>query len=1081
MTRNAVLSLLLLLLLSPFALFGEDGGLPTFVYNPALSPDGKTVAFEYRGDIWTVPFEGGEARRLTLQMARECHPLFSPDGRWIVYSAEYHGDLDLYVIPSGGGEPRRLTYAPGSEVACSFSPDGRTVYFYSTRDGREDIFSVPFEGGTPVRRVYALKDPLLGAAVSPDGKKVLFTFRAGYGGIHRPAFKTMYTSEIYIADNTVPFTSIERLTDDLYYDFRPRWDRLGKNVYFMSARTGGLNIYRCPWPGDLEKDAVAITKFDDRGVSWYDVAADGRIVFTRNKRLYTVREGFDPQPLVFAAYDPPRVSYPEFVQEKPSVTDYDLSPDGKKIVFVAGHDLFVTSTAGGYARRLTATPEREMHPRWAADSKRIVFSRVHGGGLNLFVLDAATGKEKAVTKGSDSWFFPSFAPDGRILCQHNLDTVCLVDLDGKVDVLHKGRYFVLPLGDSPAFHMDPKGRWLYLAPYNSVNNGEARVLDLKAKDAAPFKFSWLGGDSYPVAFTPDGRAFIYNNGTRALNKAIAVVLKEKPKERTHPARKLQELLEPPKKSGKDEGGKAEKKDEPTGPRIPSLDSSALKLRSRPALPALKDAHMVLTVLKDGRLLVMVMKGSRYDICVAPLFASSRSQVKAVTTSPGRKGRVALASDGKTLYYLEKGVIWRASLKGGKSVPLKIDPVRRAVDVRMLRKAVFEEALWVLHYGFYDPALHGADLDYIRARYTPLVLACRDAREFNDVMADVMGEFDASHMGFYGRSMIGRLGVAPERKAHLGFFYDDALMAEKGLLRVSELVRKTPAWDDGLLKVGDYVLAIDGEPVRKGVNVFSLIRDKANKEVELSVASDPAGKDKRYVPLKLITSGSFRSARNYHWRTENRLYVERKSKGRFGYINLLDLMDREYTRFVKESQEYLADYDGVLLDFRYNVGGYVAGKIAEMLDDEPWLFTKYRTLPFMPEDLLRRGSTFFKPTCGLFNYASFSNAEMMCAAYRLKHLGPSVGTPTAGGVIGTGALALVDGSYMRLPSNYVVDRYGRNLERSPTAPEYIVDRDIADIMAGRRPQLDKAMELLAAEVERRRDRLAPQPKETKGKD
>ena len=112
---------------------------------------------------------------------------------------------------------------------------------------------------------------------SPDGKKVLFTFRASYHGIHRPAFKTMYTSEIYLADNTVPFTSLERLTDDLYYDFRPRWDREGRNVYFMSARTGGLNIYRCPWPGDLEKDAVAITKFDDRGVSWYDVAADGRI------------------------------------------------------------------------------------------------------------------------------------------------------------------------------------------------------------------------------------------------------------------------------------------------------------------------------------------------------------------------------------------------------------------------------------------------------------------------------------------------------------------------------------------------------------------------------------------------------------------------------------------------------------------------------------------------------------------------------------------------------------------------------------------------------------------------------------
>ena len=205
---------------------------------------------------------------------------------------------------------------------------------------------------------------------------------------------------------------------------------------------------------------------------------------------------------------------------------------------------------------------------------------------------------------------------------------------------------------------------------------------------------------------------------------------------------------------------------------------------------------------------------------------------------------------------------------------------------------------------------------------------------------------------------------------------------------------------------------------------------------------------------------------------NRRYVEEKSKGRFGYILVKDMMMAEYAKFLLEINKYMADFDGVIIDFRYNGGGLTAGLIAEVLDDQPWLFAKMRGLPWMPEDYLRRGSSFQKATCALFNYASFSNAEMMCAAYRLKHLGPSVGIPTAGGVIGVSPVTLLDGSVMGLPGNFIVDKNGRNLENSPTEPEFFVDRDIIDIMNGAHPQLDRAMVELAKEVERKKVNLKP---------
>ncbi len=287
MNRSSVALLCVLILLGSvlFSHADEPGG-PVFLRTPALSPDGRTIAFEYRGDIWTVPVSGGAATQLTIHMADEIRPLFSADGKWIIYSSNCYGDLNLYVIPSSGGDPRRLTWGPGTDTANSVSSDGRFVYFTSSRDmaSASGICRVPFEGGFPVSLACAPRTSTYNASVSPDGKLVAFNYRSGDRDKVRAGNRTHNTSEIYIADATAPLTNIRRLTSNLEQDFYPTWTTDGRILCLNDSS----NSYQLTSLDPATGAATRITELDGKGIADFSVATDGTIVVERNYRLYRI-------------------------------------------------------------------------------------------------------------------------------------------------------------------------------------------------------------------------------------------------------------------------------------------------------------------------------------------------------------------------------------------------------------------------------------------------------------------------------------------------------------------------------------------------------------------------------------------------------------------------------------------------------------------------------------------------------------------------------------------------------------------------------------------------------------------------
>lgn len=1101
MRRASVLLALSFLLFGCFQFVAADTPeqLPVFLKNPHLSPDGKLIAFDFEGDIWTVPIEGGNAKRLTVHLAYERRPYFSPDGKQILFAAAYYGNYDLYVMPAEGGKPRRLTFSPGNDVPSGWSHDGKYIYFYSFRDDLYDSFRMPAEGGTPSRIAYARRDYCVGPSPSPDGKYVAFNYRSGYQEWNRRGYVSPDTSEIYVGENTVPVSKMVRLTDNWNQDFLPLWAPDSKTLYFVNDERGTYDLYSTN--GLKKSSAKRITKLNDMGIRWYTVASvSGDIVIEMNHRLHRL----DPKsgetkliPITF--YDPPKVQQPEFAVQKVDITDFSVSPDCKKVAFITGHDIYVMAATGGYAKQLTNTADRESNITWAPDSNYVLCNRLVNDAMNIVRIDVRNGAEELIATGADNKYTPYYTPDGKAIAfQRDYEEICMMNPDGtNIRTIVKGVFARRLIGDGRWFDFTPDGKWML---YNENNEVMAyAALAKKIGDNSPaIDLSTLGGNNWPGAFTKDYRQFIYSNyfANRQtiyivdFDKTLAPVKSD--------IEKLDELLNPPAKPKQPEKTDAPKDDtkpqdskdkpaetpkaeekKPEGPQPgDSFDLTNLIDKTRTLRPPIPMNQYFIHLMKDDKnAIIMGYNADNYVVYLANLAPDNTKPHVALTNTPGRKYGVEIDDNENFLYFLTDGALYSLNLKSREQKKISPDTVRKEVDEKAERRAVFQEILWLIKTGFYDPKLHGVDIVRLRAKYAPLVEKCSNDSIFRSLMDEFISEFNASHMGVGSKPGDAMMGMANETTPHLGFFYDDALAAQ-GIIRVSQLVKNTPAGlENSGIKVGDYVLEINGVKVGPGINVYECIRNMMGQEIKLVLSDSLESAETRTAYMKTIDINGMFQARLLDWENSNRRYVEQKSGGKLGYVFLASMMDPDYQKFVAHLSRYMARHDGVVLDFRYNSGGRISHMLTEVLDDQPWLFSRMRGGRWIPEDV-HRDFSFQKAVVGLFNYRSFSNAEMMAAGFKLKEIGKTVGLPTAGGVIGTWPKTLLDGSEMRMPRFSIYDRNGRNLELSPTKPDFNVERDVIDEMAGRDPQLDKAIEVVTKEAKKNSARLMPKlPKGT----
>ncbi|MDQ7088241.1 MAG: S41 family peptidase [Acidobacteriota bacterium] len=1072
------LPILLLLVATSWPAAALEARLPR---HPAPSPDGSEIAFSWQGDIWLVPAQGGEARRLTAHPAADRFPVWSPDGRWIAFQSWRYGNGDVFVLPyDGSAPPRRLTFASTDDRPVDFSPSGLEVLFVSRRDlsirRAPGLYRVWVEGSTPVLEQRALGD---NAAYSPDGQRLAFVRGGTYWW--RRGYRGAANREIWLrrADG-----SLEPLTDFDGDDDHPLWVD-ADTLIFLSSRNGRKNLFRL----EMNSGRVTpLTHFDQTDVRFPRISADGSLVaFEVDQEIRLLRPTDGEQRRVRIEVAPDWTRPP--VEERRASSGAEelvISPDGKLAAFIVHGEVFVTGIRSKKDQQIatpptvqvTRTPQREQDLLWHPDSKSLWVTSDRRGNNDIYRLSPADPKRgwlenlefhaEAVVAGPDEEHAARISPDGRKLAY----------LRGKGDLLVRD----LDSGDqtlihehwSPAeFRWSPDSRWLAYATNDVEYNSEVWIVPA------------TGGEAYNVSRHPDidtaprwsadGRRLTWLSRRHADTLDVwSVWLRREDAERS--AEQWLALWQSGKKGKKKDGqaGKAGEKaarkkkkkktpkeeaaaPEPDVAKV-EIDLQGLWRRAEPLtrLPG-DEGDALLT--PDGRRLVFTAVNEKgRDIFISDWRGR---KPKRLTTSGKAPRALQFDESGKTLFYLSAtGTIQRVSLEGKAGDPVPFS-ARYTVDNAAERRQLFDEAWRALSEWFYDPHFHGVDWQAMRRRYRPWAMDASDHADFADVMNLMLGELNASHMGYRPRR--------PEGGAQTGWIgaLFDASEGGPGIL-VSEVLDDSPAArTDVALLAGERILAVDGREVTETTNIYALFENTVGRRLPLLIAGVDG--EKRRVVIEPVAFSRQRQLRYRQWTRRRRAMVDRLSGGRLGYLHIQGMSMPSFEEFERDLYAAGHGKQGLLIDVRSNGGGWTTDYLMAVLNVRRHAYTIPRDADPATRAYPQGGlplAAWTRPAAALCNEESYSNAEIFSRAFRNLKRGPLIGTPTFGAVISTSGRRLLNGDWVRLPLRGWYDALtGENQENHGVQPDLLVTQPPAeDTLNDKDTQLAAAVELLLERLE-----------------
>ena len=930
---------------------------------PSLTPDGKTVVFAWRGDIWRAPVAGGTATRLTIHEAQDTKPRVSPDGKWIAFSSKRTGNYDVFLMPIEGGEPKQVTTHSGTDIVTDWSPDGKRLLLLTSRDPGPygtDVYEMDIDGGTP-RRIT--RDGGRDASYAPDGKTIVYA--RGFNTVFQDGYRGTANYDLWVTD--VAGASPRRLTNTLQNELNPAIAADGQTVYFLAEAKGRMNFWSVPLAGG---EAKALTQWTDDHARRSTLAWDRKTeAFEKDGRLYTVD---------LSVADPKAVAIPVTVESDVRNSGFDVrtvtegaehvavSPDGAQMAVALRGDLWLLAAAGGDATRLTSGPATDDWPRFSPDGKKLLYYSDAKGNDDVYLLDLATKETKQLTSAKEDDAFPTWAPDGKRIVYTSQRT-----------------------GNKDLFLLD-------------LESGEERQLTRDGKD----------DDDATVS--ADGKWVAYDSG-RGGAQAIWIM---------------------PLAVG---------------------DAQARQVSSGTGF------YQVPSLSPDGSMVA-------YEEMDPTSGGTGGLWVSKSTGGPS----VQISRDGAAAFWSPRGdwIYFSAERNGEKNVyrvraPQSIEVGERVpfigrvpVDRRREFGDLFDEAWHKLKDGFYDPSMHGVDWNALKDKYRPLAVDAEIKDEFYNVVSQMLGELNASHLGIYPGSDDEEADGAPHGPStgYLGLDLD-GVAQEGGGRKITGVQTKGPA-DEAGLRVGDVLKSVAGAPVKAETDLDKVLGGTAGKEIPITFAKGD-GSGERTVKLKAVPQGALSKLLYDLWIERSKKAVEEQSKGEAAYLHLSQMDQPNLARFnaTLSALNQNKKVKALVLDVRNNGGGNIHQQLLDALASKPFIAFEPRGVPRQVQPALRWG----KPVVLLINERSFSDAEVFPYGFKQLKLGKVVGVATAGGVIGTNDITLSDGSKFRIPRVGWFGLNGENLEHLGVKPDVTVEETAEDRLAGRDPQLDKAIEVILSEL------------------
>ncbi len=1052
-------------------------GVTGYYLSPTLLDD--AVVFLSDGDLWRAPLAGGSALRLTTVDGEEGPVRTSPDGRWIAFSAHYDGNRDVYVMPSAGGEPRRLTFHPGRDDVVAWRPDSSAVVFRSSRHTpmREQfLYEVPVESGQPTLVPVGIASSL---TFSPDGRHVAFN-RWDYEFVDWKRYRGGTAEEIWIGNLETgefdPFTQWEGT------DRFPMWH--DDRIYFVSDRGGRRNIYSLAAAAG-ENDLKQHTFHAEFDVRRPDLR-DGRIVYMLggDLRLLDVETGEDR--IIDIDLPTDRLERrPRFESAADNFDSFALSHDGSRVLVSSRGEIWSVPAKDGRAVHITGGTSgvRERLPVVSPDGEQIACISDATGEqeVTLFVADTP-GTGEALTDEKQGWLFaPVWSPDGKHIAYGDLTLrLLLVDVEtGESRVIARSE-----TAEITDYSFSPDGKWLAYTDRwaNEGPGGEIWLYNVAAEK--PHRVTTPYSQDFSPTWDPKGR-YLYFVSARSINPIhgdrdyeqvvphsqvlCALLLNEDVPSPLLPEN-IREMMkgEQQEEEERDESAECEDargdepeeeadSDEPAPVRV-DIDGITQRVVELPVdagyygnLAASEDKLYYMDYALAGR----AKPAPRQPRLWAYDLQKKKSE-QIVDWLP----HYALSGDGTTLAFQRGGEI----LLTDASKPVDWNDLERRVDLHRLRfqldphaewRQIYREA-WRLQRDFYwDEGMAGVDWQREYERYEPLLSRLSTRSELNDLIGEMIGELGTSHANVGGGDAegpphlaVGVLGadVAPDAEANAHRF-TRVLQAEPWETDVQSPLTQTHAH----VEEGDYLFAVNDVPLHASDNLYERLAGLAGEQVRLSVGSSPDRSDAR--DIEIITLDNDRTLRYYDWVRRNREYVEAETGGRIGYMHLPDMSGRGLVAFAKAFYAQL-DKEALVVDIRFNGGGNVSQLLIERFDRKIWARMKGRR----GADETYPARTFAGHLALVTNHWAGSDGDIFPASWRIKDLGPIIGTRTWGGVVGIRAdKRFVDGGMSTQPEYaWWSPSLGWDLENSGVEPDIRVEIEPEDYLSGRDPQLDRAI-------------------------
>jgi C-terminal processing protease CtpA/Prc/Tol biopolymer transport system component len=1069
------------LALSLLLLFSVSALSNTLILQPEISPDGNSIAFSYQGDIWTVNSSGGRADRLTIHEGYESNPVWSSDASMLAFSSDRFGNDDVYLMSKDGGTPKRLTFHSANDRVTSFTNNNQVLFnsrrTYAQVEREWEILGVDVSSTkTESRYMDALG---FDAIVSPDGSKVAFV--RGTCRISREAYRGPANRNIWIYDKNKDTYS--QLTIFNGNDFMPKWID-NNNLFFISSRSGKYNVHKADLRGDIEQ----VTKEADFGINHFSTtktgdrlvyqAGDSVFAFDTKKRAKTplnidVRSDFRFDPVVTKTMSN-------------KVDEYAVSPNGKLSAYVLRGDIFVTRNDKEDKRSvaLSKGPERDRDIAWLSNDS-LVFVSDREGQNELFLVTSDSDNEAnlftslkhKVTKLSTTEqeeFDPVISPDKkRIAFRQDRGRLIVADIAESGTL--SNQKVLLDGWDIPSkVSWSPDSVWLAYSA-SDLNFNEEVYIHAADNSSAPVNVSMHPKYDMNPVWSPDGSKLGFtsmrNNGD--FDIWFAWLTKEDWQRSKEEWRRIDNSDDKPDKKDKnDSSDDADKEEAETAsadkPEPIKIDFDGIYKRLE-QVTSFTGNEMQMLFDKEGEHIYYTTGGAgRQNYKVDQnLYKIKWDGEDKKTLIDGNKSpsQLSLEKSGKHLFtLLDGGKITRIKTKDDKSETLNVDS-RVIINYAQERAQIFDEGWRALDAGFYDPNFHGQDWNKLRAKYRPIALKASTKEDFQYIFNLMLGQLNASHMGmFRGEN---QKQTQSQKSGLLGI---EGFHSSLGF-EVTSVLSDSPANRvDSKLNVGDVIVAVNQESLREQ-NFYALLNGTINSPVLLDIQNNGTSKE-----VVIWPSASLSSQLYDDWVAERRAMTEKLSKGKLGYLHIRGMNWSSFERFERELMAAGYGKEGIVIDVRYNGGGWTTDYLMAVLNVKQHSYTiprgatddieknhkKFKdTYPFSERLPL---SAWTKPSIAMSNENSYSNAEIFSHAYKALGIGKLVGRPTFGAVISTGGYRLVDGTFVRMPfRGWWVKESGENMERVPAVPDIEVFNPPAYKAKGVDPQLARAVKELLKDI------------------